>query len=298
MSALSRDAATSGGRSVSRSFREDFDGNEVGVEGELGGQGGFSEWFLENEFGHDEAGFGDELRVFVADDRVPDERGVTVHAEGGQEAAGQALGFGDAGGAVGAEEEGNGGVATGLQFLGQVEVFLNDGHSQGVGDAAVLVEFEGFPFAGVRGQAVLGFCREVDMPAGAIGDVLEKLVEDQFLEVVFGAEDDLSRLVNGLAVGEGRACVCGADGVAARAERLVVKGLRQMRWSEADLKTRRKGDLRKVKLAQRLRSQTTMPLSWIAERLNMGSRGYLAWLLGRGEVTRKSRHPNQSRTGC
>jgi hypothetical protein len=27
------------------------------------------------------------------------------------------------------------------------------------------------------------------------------------------------------------------------------------------------------------RSKTTMPLAWIAKRLNMGSRGHLAWLL-------------------
>jgi hypothetical protein len=31
-----------------------------------------------------------------------------------------------------------------------------------------------------------------------------------------------------------------------------------------------------------LRSRTTMPLAWIAERLSMGSRGCLAWLLGQG----------------
>jgi hypothetical protein len=49
-----------------------------------------------------------------------------------------------------------------------------------------------------------------------------------------------------------------------------------MRWSEADLKARRKGDLRKVKLAQRLRSQTTLPLPKIAERLNRGAEGI--WL--------------------
>jgi hypothetical protein len=32
-------------------------------------------------------------------------------------------------------------------------------------------------------------------------------------------------------------------------------------------------------LARELRSKTTMPLAWIAARLNMGSRGHLAWLL-------------------
>ena len=51
------------------------------------------------------------------------------------------------------------------------------------------------------------------------------------------------------------------------------------RWREADLKARRKGEPRKVELAWELRSQTTMPLAWIAERLAMGTRGHLAWLL-------------------
>jgi hypothetical protein len=38
-------------------------------------------------------------------------------------------------------------------------------------------------------------------------------------------------------------------------------------------------------LAQELRSKTTMPLAWIAARLNMGSRGRLAWLLQRRTAT-------------
>ena len=66
---------------------------------------------------------------------------------------------------------------------------------------------------------------------------------------------------------------------AAQAERLVVEGLKRMRWSEADLRARRKGERGKVQLARELRSKTTMPLAWIAARLNMGSRGHLAWLL-------------------
>ena len=56
-------------------------------------------------------------------------------------------------------------------------------------------------------------------------------------------------------------------------------GLKRMGWSEADLKARRKGEPRKVDLAWKLRSQTTLPLAWIAERLSMGTRGHLAWLL-------------------
>jgi hypothetical protein len=52
-----------------------------------------------------------------------------------------------------------------------------------------------------------------------------------------------------------------------------------MGWRDADLRARRKGEPRKIELAWELRSQTTMPLAWIAERLNLGTRGHLAWLL-------------------
>jgi len=47
------------------------------------------------------------------------------------------------------------------------------------------------------------------------------------------------------------------------------------------LTARRKGDPAKVKLAAAVRAQTTLPLAWIAQRLAMGSRGYLTWLLQR-----------------
>ena len=56
---------------------------------------------------------------------------------------------------------------------------------------------------------------------------------------------------------------------------------RRGRWQEADLKTRPKGDSVKVALAARLRAETTMTVGWIAERLAMGTRGYLNHLLYR-----------------
>ena len=52
-----------------------------------------------------------------------------------------------------------------------------------------------------------------------------------------------------------------------------------MNWTEQDLTGRRKRDTGKVRLANDLRIRTTMPLRWIAQRLNKGSRGHLAWLL-------------------
>jgi hypothetical protein len=53
--------------------------------------------------------------------------------------------------------------------------------------------------------------------------------------------------------------------------KLLVEGLKRLRWSEADLRARRKGERGKVELARELRSKTTTPLAWIAARLNMGS---------------------------
>ena len=67
----------------------------------------------------------------------------------------------------------------------------------------------------------------------------------------------------------------------AMAEQIIVEELKRRRWKEVALKTRPKGDPAKVALAARLRAETTMTVGWIAERLGMGSRGYLNHLLYR-----------------
>jgi hypothetical protein len=69
------------------------------------------------------------------------------------------------------------------------------------------------------------------------------------------------------------------EAVEAQAERLTAAALKRIGWTEQELQGRRKGDPQKVELAVELRSKTTMPLGWIAQRLCMGSRGHLAWLL-------------------
>ena len=56
----------------------------------------------------------------------------------------------------------------------------------------------------------------------------------------------------------------------AKAERLVREELAKLGWQEADLAERRKGDPGKVRIARRLRQETTMTLAWIARRLQMG----------------------------
>ena len=49
-----------------------------------------------------------------------------------------------------------------------------------------------------------------------------------------------------------------------------------------DLSCRRKGDKGKVQLARRLRTETTMTLRWIADRLQMGSWTYVSNQLRNG----------------
>jgi hypothetical protein len=54
------------------------------------------------------------------------------------------------------------------------------------------------------------------------------------------------------------------------------------RWgTEQDLQGRRKGDPQKVRVAARLRRETTMTLEWIASQLRMGAPTHLAMLLQR-----------------
>jgi putative transposase len=84
------------------------------------------------------------------------------------------------------------------------------------------------------------------------------------------------------------------EAVEVRAERIVAEGLKRLRWSEADLAARRKGEPGKVRLARELRAQTTMPLSWIAARLSMGTRGYLAWLMGQRVRAKPAQREQQS----
>ena len=65
----------------------------------------------------------------------------------------------------------------------------------------------------------------------------------------------------------------------AKAERLIAEALRVGGINQEQLASWRKGHPFKVELAAKLRGQTTVSVSWIAERLAMGTRGHLAHLL-------------------
>ena len=53
--------------------------------------------------------------------------------------------------------------------------------------------------------------------------------------------------------------------------RIIEQELRRRRWTRPQLTHCRKGDKRKVRIALRLRRETTMTLKWMAEQLAMGT---------------------------
>jgi len=69
------------------------------------------------------------------------------------------------------------------------------------------------------------------------------------------------------------------ESVAAKAERIVRQEMERCRWDETTLAARRKGDATKVGIAQQIQRETTVNLAWIAQRLQMGTKTYLAHLL-------------------
>ena len=64
-----------------------------------------------------------------------------------------------------------------------------------------------------------------------------------------------------------------------KAERIVARELTRFEWSEEDLREHAKGDIKKLRIAEQLRRESTMTLGWIAERLRMGTASHLSHLL-------------------
>jgi REP-associated tyrosine transposase len=56
-----------------------------------------------------------------------------------------------------------------------------------------------------------------------------------------------------------------------KAERIVQEEMKRLGWTKQELVRRKKGDALKVKLARRLRAETTVSLKWIANKLHMGT---------------------------
>ena len=70
---------------------------------------------------------------------------------------------------------------------------------------------------------------------------------------------------------------------------ILKKELKARGWKETDLMERRKGDPEKIKMAVRLRRETTMTLRWVATKLQMGSWTYLSNLLGQERSRKKNK---------
>ena len=64
-----------------------------------------------------------------------------------------------------------------------------------------------------------------------------------------------------------------------KARRLIREELKKLGWREEDLGKRPKADREKVRMALRLRRESTMTLGWIAGALRMGTKTYLSYLL-------------------
>ena len=56
-----------------------------------------------------------------------------------------------------------------------------------------------------------------------------------------------------------------------KGERLVAQEMERLGWKEKELAARRKNDPAKLALAARLRRETTLPIKWIAARLQIGT---------------------------
>ncbi len=76
-------------------------------------------------------------------------------------------------------------------------------------------------------------------------------------------------------IGPNHDCRQGQESAEEKAERIVQGELRTMGWPEEALNQRAKGDTGKVRIARRLRRETTMTLAWIAQRLAMGTAGHI-----------------------
>lgn len=66
-----------------------------------------------------------------------------------------------------------------------------------------------------------------------------------------------------------------------KSRRIIASALKRLRWARGELARRRKSDPRKVKLAMKLREETTMTLKWVAEELHMGAWTHVSNLLSR-----------------
>jgi hypothetical protein len=76
----------------------------------------------------------------------------------------------------------------------------------------------------------------------------------------------------------------------AKAQRIIREELEALGWGAHELAGRRKGDPEKLRVATRLRRETTMTLAWIIQHLCMGSAGYVNYPLYRKALHQTNRN--------
>jgi hypothetical protein len=56
-----------------------------------------------------------------------------------------------------------------------------------------------------------------------------------------------------------------------KARRILREEMARLKWNQAELNRRRKGDAQKMRIAERIRAQSTVTTRWLAENLKMGA---------------------------
>jgi len=104
----------------------------------------------------------------------------------------------------------------------------------------------------------------------------------------FGSEEFVARTLDRIAgrFGESHTRREQQESMEQRAERIVAEALQQARWDVERLAKERKGHPVKVRMARRLRAETTVSLKWIAETLCMGTWTHVSNLLRPGRKSR------------
>jgi hypothetical protein len=83
-------------------------------------------------------------------------------------------------------------------------------------------------------------------------------------------KDQMLRLMKGK-LGESHSGELHRETAEQRANRTIAEELARRGWQESGLATRRRSDPDKLAIAARLRSETTLPIKWIAARVQIGT---------------------------
>ena len=78
-----------------------------------------------------------------------------------------------------------------------------------------------------------------------------------------------------------------------KARRILQEELDKLGWMGAELSRRAKGDARKIRIARRLRTETSVTLKWIATELHLGTWTHVANRLQKATGQTQSQNQNE-----